>query len=136
MPATQSQHRASFGASPSSIALGRHLQVAMPFLVEESQKSHGTVPIPDAQGPIPFLGSVPLIDTELPSQSLQILARQYGEIYRFLIPGRPSLILVSSYELVNELCDEKRFKKKVAAALQGLRECVHDGLFTVGIWLP
>ncbi|KAI6370608.1 hypothetical protein MCOR25_004152 [Pyricularia grisea] len=130
MPATQSQHRASFGASPSSIALGRHLQVAMPFLVEESQKSHGTVPIPDAQGPIPFLGSVPLIDTELPSQSLQILARQYGEIYRFLIPGRPSLILVSSYELVNELCDEKRFKKKVAAALQGLRECVHDGLFT------
>ncbi|KAI6497010.1 hypothetical protein PoMZ_05916 [Pyricularia oryzae] len=130
MAATQSRDWASFGVSLPSTALGRHLQAAMPFLSEENHKSQGTVLIPDAQGPIPFLGSVPLVDPELPSQSLQRLARQYGEIYRFVIPGRQSPILVSTHALVNELCDEKRFKKKVAAALLGLREAIHDGLFT------
>jgi len=32
--------------------------------------------------------------------------------------------------LLNELCDEKRFGKLVAASLGELREGIHDGLFT------
>lgn len=32
--------------------------------------------------------------------------------------------------LLNEVCDEKRFQKKVGAALEEIRNGVHDGLFT------
>lgn len=39
-------------------------------------------------------------------------------------------IFVSSQELANELCDEKRFCKAVAGALEQLRYGIHDGLFT------
>lgn len=44
-------------------------------------------------------------------------------------PGR-SMIFVSSYELVNEVCDEKRFGKTIGAVLKEVRAAVHDGLFT------
>lgn len=33
-------------------------------------------------------------------------------------------------ELLNELCDEKRFIKVVSGALDQIRNGVHDGLFT------
>lgn len=38
--------------------------------------------------------------------------------------------MVSSQALVNEVCDEKRFKKDVAKVLAEVRNGVHDGLFT------
>lgn len=40
---------------------------------------------------------------------------------------------MNSYALVNELSDEKRFKKKVGSALDQVRNLVGDGLFTVSI---
>jgi cytochrome P450 / NADPH-cytochrome P450 reductase len=40
---------------------------------------------------------------------------------------------MNSYGLVNELSDEKRFKKKVGSALLQVRNLVGDGLFTVRI---
>lgn len=40
------------------------------------------------------------------------------------------MVPVSTYALVNELCDEKRFKKDVRGVLYQVREGVHDGLFT------
>lgn len=52
-----------------------------------------------------------------------------GEIYRLNLAGR-SVVPVSSYDLVNELCDEKRFKKDIRGVLYQVREGVHDGLFT------
>jgi cytochrome P450/NADPH-cytochrome P450 reductase len=39
-------------------------------------------------------------------------------------------VFISSQDLVNELCDEKRFCKTVAAALSQVRNGLHDGLFT------
>ncbi|KAK1624421.1 cytochrome P450 [Colletotrichum phormii] len=87
-----------------------------------------TVPIPEPSG-LPFLGNINEIDPEFPLGSMISLADQYGEIYRLRFPGR-SVVLVSTRELVNETCDEKRFKKSVNQALSQVRAGVHDGLFT------
>lgn len=45
------------------------------------------------------------------------------------LPGR-KLVVVTSYRLVAEACDEKRFKKDISAPLREVRNGVHDGLFT------
>lgn len=39
--------------------------------------------------------------------------------------------MISSYDLLNEISDEKRFIKKVGGALLEVRNGVGDGLFTV-----
>lgn len=39
-------------------------------------------------------------------------------------------IVVSNYELLNELCDEKRFSKQPSGALMQVRNGTGDGLFT------
>ena len=58
-------------------------------------------------------------------QSLTIL----GPIYELRLATR-NLIVVSNYELFNEICDEKRFGKNVSGPLVELRAAIHDGLFT------
>lgn len=108
-----------------------------------------TVPIPCPPG-VPILGNVGDIDSNFPLGSLKNMADTYGssllasgdspsqnhsltkvpgEIYRLNLAGR-SVVPVSSYALVNELCDEKRFKKDVRGVLNQVRQGVHDGLFT------
>ncbi|KLU92519.1 hypothetical protein MAPG_11464 [Magnaporthiopsis poae ATCC 64411] len=104
----------------------------MPLLsASKHEDSEGTVQIPTALGPIPFIGTVPLIDPEYPVASFNQMAAKYGEIYRMIIPGRPEMILISSQALVNELCDEKRFEKTADGnVLEILRSGVPDGIFT------
>jgi hypothetical protein len=46
--------------------------------------------------------------------------------------GTP-LVAVNSYALVNELSDDKRFKKHVGPALSQVRNLLGDALFTVSI---
>lgn len=87
-----------------------------------------TVPIP--QPPQwPLLGNINDIDPAFPLGSMINMADKYGEIYRLSLPGR-SVVVVSSQALVNEVCDEKRFKKDIARVLGEVRNGVHDGLFT------
>ncbi|CAK7265075.1 hypothetical protein SEPCBS57363_001399 [Sporothrix epigloea] len=88
----------------------------------------GTEPIPSPPG-LPLVGNLRDIDSTAPIQSLVRLADQYGDIYRLNIVGRTA-VFVSSHALVNELCDEKRFKKNVGSVLKQVRNGVHDGLFT------
>lgn len=88
----------------------------------------GTESIPSPPG-LPLVGNLRDIDSTAPIQSLVRLADQYGDIYRLNIVGK-SAVFVSSYALVNELCDEKRFKKNVGSILKQVRNGVHDGLFT------
>ncbi|KAJ4165318.1 hypothetical protein LMH87_006954 [Akanthomyces muscarius] len=66
--------------------------------------------------PIPEPPGLPFIDT-------------YGEIYRMRLGGS-AFCVVSSRELVNDACDERRFKKTIAGSLGKVRNAVHDGLFT------
>ncbi|KAK7056328.1 hypothetical protein VNI00_002881 [Paramarasmius palmivorus] len=87
-----------------------------------------TTPIPQPRT-IPFLGNVTSIDTEVPLRGFILLAKQYGEIYQLDILGSVSVNL-NSHALINEVSDEKRFRKAVGGALYGVRDLVGDGLFT------
>ena len=44
--------------------------------------------------------------------------------------GGQEKLFISTHELLNEVCDEKRFEKKVSGGLEQIRNGVHDGLFT------
>ncbi|TDZ38726.1 Bifunctional cytochrome P450/NADPH--P450 reductase [Colletotrichum spinosum] len=87
-----------------------------------------SVPIPEPPG-LPLLGNINEINPDFPLGSMMAMADQYGEVYRLRFPGR-TIVVVSTRELVNETCDEKRFKKSVNSALNEIRDGVHDGLFT------
>src|SRR5260370_29486060 len=80
----------------------------------------GSEPIPGPK-PAPVVGNIPDLDSHAPLQSMMKLAREYGPIFRLELPGR-EMIVVSSQELVNELCDQQRFDKKVHAALRQVRD--------------
>jgi cytochrome P450/NADPH-cytochrome P450 reductase len=84
---------------------------------------------PEPKGKLPGLGHSRLIDPAAPVQSLLALSKELGEIYRLQLPGG-KLLVVSSQRLVDELCDESRFDKKVSGALYNIRDIALDGLFT------
>lgn len=46
-----------------------------------------TTPIPSPPG-LPFLGNLTAIETEVPLRSLNLLVKQYGEIYQLNIVGQ------------------------------------------------
>ncbi|KAG8732144.1 hypothetical protein FRC11_000489 [Ceratobasidium sp. 423] len=77
-----------------------------------------TTPIPQPPS-LPFIGNVTDIDTELPTQSFALLAKQYGEIYRLNIVGT-EVVFVSTVKLAQEVLDETRFHKKLGTALMEL----------------
>lgn len=54
---------------------------------------------------------------------------QAGEIFKLSLGGTERLF-ISSHQLMNEVCDEKRFSKKVSGPLEQIRNGVKDGLFT------
>ncbi len=73
-------------------------------------------------------GNLFRVDTHKPVQSLLKLAATYGPIFRLNITEE--LVVVSSQELVQEVCDDARFDKKVFHALREIRSFAGDGLFT------
>ena len=77
----------------------------------------------------PLIGNLRAIDGDTPIQSFMRLAQLYGPIYQLDFFGAP-VVIISSQELVNEVCDEKRFDKRVAGALKNIRAFAGDGLFT------
>lgn len=72
-----------------------------------------------------------LLDLKMgyPLQSMCKLAREYGPFCRIDLPNGP-LFLVSSRDLVAEVCDEKKYDKNVGPPLQKVRPFAGDGLFT------
>jgi hypothetical protein len=60
-----------------------------------------------------------------------IIVRRFF-ISAFDSAGNPT-IFMTTHALVNELSDEKRFKKNIGAALNEVRNLVGDALFTVRI---
>src|SRR3954447_2512306 len=85
-------------------------------------------PIPQPK-PVPVLGNLPDLDADNGILRLMELAREHGPIYRLQLPGNEVLI-VSSQELVDELCDESRFDKELSRPLREVRDFAGDGLFT------
>ncbi|MBV8095163.1 MAG: cytochrome P450, partial [Acetobacteraceae bacterium] len=85
-------------------------------------------PIPQPR-PLPIIGNLRDIDLNTPMQSMMRLAEAYGPIFRLSLGGR-TLTILGSQELVNEVCDESRFGKKVHKTLEIIRDLTGDGLFT------
>ena len=79
--------------------------------------------------PKPLLGNIPDLDPGRTVQSFMRLAREYGPIYKLELPSG-NMIIVSSQELVDELCDERRFEKALHPPLLETRDLVADALFT------
>ncbi|KAM0194285.1 hypothetical protein ACHAPA_005191 [Fusarium lateritium] len=86
-----------------------------------------SVPIPEPPG-YPLIGNLGEF-TSNPLSDLNRLADTYGPIFRLHL-GAKSPIFVSNNAMINEVCDEKRFKKTLKSVLGVVREGVHDGLFT------
>lgn len=87
---------------------------------------HAAIPQPR---PLPLIGNLRDIDMAKPIQSFARLAALHGPIYRLTLGGTPVTIL-SSRELIDEVCDETRFSKKVYRSLTKVRRFGGDGLFT------
>ena len=75
------------------------------------------------------LGNLLSLTTTSPVQDMMKLAQEFGPIYWLDMLGKP-VVIVSGFELVEELCDESRFDKSVRGALRRLRDFAGDGLFT------
>jgi cytochrome P450/NADPH-cytochrome P450 reductase len=87
---------------------------------------HAVIPGPPG---LPIVGNIADVDAENPIKSLCTLSAKYGPIFKFNLAGNERVV-VGSQALMNEVCDEERFSKIVAAALEQVRNGVHDGLFT------
>jgi cytochrome P450/NADPH-cytochrome P450 reductase len=89
-----------------------------------------SVPIPQPP-PHLLIGNIGTIDSDDAPGSVQRLADIYGEIFQLYIPGRPGkIIVVSSYDTINDCCDGQRFEKPINATLEEVRALTGNGLFT------
>ncbi|KZT53967.1 cytochrome P450 [Calocera cornea HHB12733] len=88
--------------------------------------------------PIPSPPSYPIVghvftgvyDPVESAKSRQQLREKYGPVYMLNFFGT-EIIYCSSQQVVNELCDETRFHKRVEGGpLEQVRTGIHDGLFT------
>ncbi|HXI03200.1 MAG TPA: cytochrome P450, partial [Candidatus Saccharimonadales bacterium] len=88
------------------------------------------VPIPQPPGHL-LVGNLFDLASGSLFDRLTALAREFGPIYRLDLPGGNSRIVVSSAELVDELCDESRFDKSLGPGLRALNDGpTGHGLFT------
>ena len=78
---------------------------------------------------LPLLGNLYDLDLTTPILSLQLLAETYGECYRLDLPGSSTVVL-NTQELLNEICDQKRFHKEPTGPLLESRNGVGDAMFT------
>lgn len=85
--------------------------------------------------PRPLVGNAPDVGMETPVQNMMKLAREYGPVFRLKFPTMETVV-VSSHQLVNELCDAQRFDKHVHGPLQHIRALAGDGLFTADTSMP
>ena len=86
-------------------------------------------PIPGPRG-VPVLGNVFDVDSADPLGGFVRMAEQYGPIFKLSVPGGVRL-LVSGPDLVDEVCDDARFDKKIGGGLSVLqRGPAGAGLFT------
>ena len=83
----------------------------------------------------PLLGNMLTVDGGAPVQDLMRIAREQGPIFWLDMMGTP-LVVVSGADLVEELCDEKRFDKAVRGSLRRVRMLGGDALFTADTQEP
>lgn len=87
-----------------------------------------TETIPQPPGKF-YLGNLLDLGATTQIQDMIKFARQYGPIYQLEFIDVP-FVVASGFDLVDELCDETRFDKKISGALKQVRAFSGDGLFT------
>ncbi|MES2167218.1 MAG: cytochrome P450, partial [Pseudomonadota bacterium] len=97
-----------------------------------SQNKLNPIPHPPKK---PVVGNMLSLDSSAPVQDLVRKTKELGPIFWLDMMGQP-LVIVSGFELVNELSDEKRFDKAVRGALRRVRAIGGDGLFTADTTEP
>jgi cytochrome P450/NADPH-cytochrome P450 reductase len=97
-----------------------------------SQNKLNPIPHPPKK---PVVGNMLSLDSTAPVQDLVRKSKELGPIFWLDMMGQP-LVIVSGFELVNELSDEKRFDKAVRGALRRVRAIGGDGLFTADTTEP
>lgn len=90
------------------------------------------IPHPPKQ---PVIGNMLSLDSTAPVQDLVRKTKELGPIFWLDMMGAP-LVIVSGFDLVDELSDEKRFDKAVRGALRRVRAIGGDGLFTADTTEP
>ncbi len=96
-------------------------------MVTNTQSPASSLPHPPKR--LPVLGDVIGAHASRPVQDSIAFSEQLGPIFERVILGR-QFVLVSGADLVGELCDEQRFVKHIAPAIEGLRSIGGDALFT------
>ena len=97
-----------------------------------SENALSPIPHPPKQ---PIVGNMLSVDSSAPVQDLARMAKELGPIFWLDMMGQP-LVIVSGFDLVDELCDEKRFDKAVRGPLRRVRAIAGDGLFTADTTEP
>ncbi|KAF3390379.1 Bifunctional cytochrome P450/NADPH--P450 reductase [Penicillium rolfsii] len=84
--------------------------------------------IPQPPG-IPILGNIFNVNPSETWNSLIKLAKDYGPIVKIKVLGK-QVVFINSVELLEEICDERRFRKCVTGPIVEMRQCANDCLFT------
>ncbi len=85
--------------------------------------------VPGPKG-LPYLGNLLDIDRDSPIEGFMRMAAEYGPIYRLATPGGVRL-MISDPAMVDEICDDERYDKKIAAGLKSIQKSVAgSGLFS------
>src|SRR5262245_61021988 len=106
--------------------------VAVSIEMTRAGETDQTVAASNRLGPIPQLPTRPVVgnmlslDSNAPVQHLTRLARELGPIFWLDMMGAP-IVVVSGFDLVDELSDEKRFDKVVRGSLRRVRAIAGDG---------
>ncbi|KAJ5088531.1 hypothetical protein N7456_012147 [Penicillium angulare] len=84
--------------------------------------------IPNPPG-VPILGNIFDVNPNETWNSLIKLSQQYGPIFKINVLGK-QLVFISNVELLEEICDERRFRKLVTGPIVEMRQLAHNCLFT------
>ncbi|KAJ5642392.1 hypothetical protein N7490_006392 [Penicillium lividum] len=87
-----------------------------------------TSQIPQPRG-IPLLGNILDVNPNETWGSLIKLSKEYGPICKINVLGK-QLVFISNVALLEEICDEKRFRKCVTGPIVEMRQLANNCLFT------
>ncbi|KAK0733497.1 cytochrome P450 [Lasiosphaeria miniovina] len=76
-----------------------------------------------------LVGNIQELDPSFAVSSFWRLAEIYGPIFSLNLVSR-KVVIVSNFELINEVCDDSRFEKFVSGPQESVRVFVKNGLFT------
>ncbi|MCP2342067.1 cytochrome P450 [Actinomadura rupiterrae] len=85
--------------------------------------------VPHPSGRLPVFGDALKVSPKTRIQDLLTLGRELGPIFEVRIRSA-RFVIVSSPEIVAEVCDDGRFTKKVVGGVAEMRSVLRDGLFT------